>query len=119
MKKLLTILMPVLFLCRPAHAEMTIQEYLQQPHTGMKHDLNDFWIAAMETGMSWAISYYDNQGLGQRLYCVPEHISLTQDQTVRILDDYLKSGAEGLPMTTTIGLALLFAMKHAFPCPPK
>jgi hypothetical protein len=118
MRKLLTLLVLALLLCRPAHAEMTVRQYLQEPQTGTKHEVNVLWLSGIELGMSWASTWYETHGY-PRLYCPPEHLALTDDQTISILDDYLKSGAEGLSPDATIGLALLFALKHTFPCPPK
>jgi hypothetical protein len=89
MRKLLAVLVLALLFYRSAHAEMTAQEYLRQPLTGTKHDLTVFWLSGIELGISWTNDYYGNQGF-PRLYCVPEHLTLTHDQTASILDEYLK-----------------------------
>src|SRR6516162_3943168 len=89
MRRLLGVLVLALLLYRPAHAEMTVQEYLGTPATGTKHDVTVLWLSGIELGLSWANIFYQHEGFPP-LYCPPEHVALTHDEVVSILDEYLK-----------------------------
>ena len=118
MRKLFAVLVLAFLLCRPAHSEMmTAQEYLQQPQTGPRHDAIVLLLIGMEAGMYIASGYYESDGF-PRLYCPPPHLVLKDEKIVAILNEFLNSN-ESVSSDTGINVALLFALKRAFPCPPK
>jgi hypothetical protein len=118
MRKLFAVLVLALLLCRPAHSEMmTAQEYLQQPQTGPRHDAIVLLLSGIEAGMYTASAYYETVGF-PRLYCPPPHLVLAGEKITAILDEYLKSNERG-SSDTSVSVALLFALRREFPCPPK
>jgi hypothetical protein len=118
MRKLFTVLVLAFLFCRPAHSEMmTAQEYLRQPQTGPGHDAIVLLLSGMEAGMYLASVYYERDGF-PRLYCPPEHLVLAGEKITAILNEFLKSN-ERVSLDTSINVALLFALRREFPCPPK
>jgi hypothetical protein len=97
MRKLFAVLVLAFLLCRPAQAEMTAQEYLQQPLTGTKHDAIILWLSGIEEGMYTASVYYESDGY-PRLYCPPPHHAgrrnslLSPFARIALLQGYMGSG---------------------------
>jgi len=70
-------------------------------------------LGATENGLSWANTAISNEGQ-PRLYCVPAKLAFTSAQDVDILRRYALDHPD--KKTLPYGLALLLALKEAFPC---
>lgn len=89
---------------------------------GRKAEDQAFWavyLRGVASGLLTAEVYAGlESGGATRLYCQPERLGLTPDQTVAILQGQIdRDRAEGVSIDT-VGVAteLLLGLKHTFPC---
>jgi hypothetical protein len=71
------------------------------------------YIQGLDQGYDWATTAIQTRNQAP-LYCSPKQISLTVEQRVSILKDYLAKVPAGL--NEPVGLSLLLSMQLAFPC---
>jgi hypothetical protein len=102
-----------LILTVSAHAEMTIENYLNA-ELDLKL-LNSAWLFGVQDGFALANAENLNRE-HPPMYCQPPHLSMTRKQTTDLLDDYIKKNPQ-LPHTTELSITLLLALEDAFPCP--
>jgi hypothetical protein len=96
------------------HAEPTANEVLKN----IKGDngLSTFYTAYITgnlNGLGWANADLGNAGR-PRLYCEPEKLGITADQSVRILRDRVEEDPK--LGTLPAGFAMLLALQRTFPC---
>jgi hypothetical protein len=99
----------------PAQAEIDAETLLLNHARGTAEakDILAGMLGATENGLSWANTAISNEGQ-PRLYCVPAKLALTNAQDVDILRRYTLDHPD--KKTLPYGLALLLALKEAFPC---
>lgn len=98
-----------------AHAEPTVQQYLQA--SGELRQQLTIWLTGVENGLMWASIHNEQVGSGKRLYCAPEAYLLTPNQLDQVFRNYLKGSPSGLNTDGKAGMYVLYALQAAFPCP--
>jgi hypothetical protein len=96
----------------PAAAELTAREFLDRASSIQ----SKAFIAGLSVGMDWYQTAAEAQQKGRPLYCTPPKMTITVDQSIKILTDHL---ARSRPdeADRPLGFVLLKAMMDTFPCP--
>jgi hypothetical protein len=101
---------------RPASAEMPGNEMIALFRKGDQREAVEFYLRGLFAGYSWANTVLWSEGKTP-LFCEPEKIVLTVDQELDILARHI----EHVPANgkVPVGLAMLHALRDAFPCTAK
>ena len=99
------LLMPV-----QARADLSARQVIIGHRANDQHF--DLFLNGLESGIAWANG--KAEGAGKALYCQPEGLSLSDAQSVEIMERFLnqKSPTEDGPA----GSVLLDALQNLFPC---
>jgi hypothetical protein len=95
----------------PARADVTTEQALKAYDSGSA--AGRAYFQGLDQGYDWATTAIQTRNQAP-LYCSPKQISLTVEQRVSILKDYLAKVPAGL--NEPVGLSLLLSMQLAFPC---
>ena len=111
-------LLAVLGVPDAARAEETTQQFLEylkdhKPSNLSKAEVIQNWLSSVQQGFMWANTKLANQNR-KRLYCAPGKMTMTSEQTVQVLKDYVEAKPWALQFHP--GVALLLAFEYAFPC---
>jgi hypothetical protein len=101
---------------RPALAEMSGNEMIALFRKGDQREVVEFYLGGLTNGYSWANTALWSEGK-TALFCSPERIVLAVDQELDILARHI----ERVPANgkVPVGLAMLRALREAFPCTAK
>jgi hypothetical protein len=103
-----------LIVCSVLHARAeTVEAYLKGSES--EKAVDSVWLHGVQNGFVWANVMNIGKG-APALYCQPGHLSITRDQTINILNSYIKNSPVSL-MKMDVGMVLLLALQNAFPCP--
>lgn len=97
----------------PAFALPTAKDVLTKLASSSDEDLWKIYINGIVDGLQWPNTAVNNRG-DQRLFCQPEKLSLSVEQTIVMLKQYVAENPRNAD--APIGLALLYAMRYTFPC---
>lgn len=99
----------------PAQAEDSAKQFMAKIDgpDQLEADLLGMVLAAYGTGISWA-NLAAEQKNGERLYCQPEKLVLTNDQKVDMVRRYIKKFPEHADRPA--GLVVFMTLLHSFPC---
>jgi hypothetical protein len=100
---------------QPVHAEATAREFADMLRQGGQDaDTARVFIHAVGNGLGWANTAMAKRG-DQRLFCVPNKLGLTVDQSVDIFSRFLKENPKAGEYPG--GMVMLIALETTFPCP--
>ncbi len=100
-----------------ASSEPTADEVLANIETGSQGlaMASSAYLQGVHVGYSWANIHLKDTGQ-KEMFCEPPKFSMTNDQLVSILTDFLGDD-EAKYGEFNVGLVLLFALQDVFPCP--
>lgn len=111
-----TLLLSAMASSAPAFALPTAKDILDDLASSSDEDVSNIikvHINGIVDGLQWANTAVNNRG-DQRLWCQPEKLSLSVEQTIVMLKQYVAENPRNAD--APIGLALLYAMRYTFPC---
>lgn len=100
-----------LALATPAHAELTARDVLREYDAS---NMNNWaFLAGILIGFQWSNGELEHIGK-QKLYCQPSDKTLSVEDAMTILRDFIRKSPPFADMKA--GLVLLEALESVFPC---
>ncbi len=109
----MVLLLSAMAFSAPASASPTAKDVLAKLESSSDEDMWKLYVNGIVDGLQWANAAAANRG-DQPLFCQPGKLSLSFEQPIEILKNYVAEHPRNAD--APVGLALLYAMKYTFPC---